>query len=242
MRMRHHNLLGTSTKRNPVVLFTLVTGLLVLTAEQTKAKMFNKTEAKGVLKRNVFYQYVSDRPRLAHTNLIQGAGNIRSRVLPLLTRRQRIALTPKYRRLLGKLYARRRSDINSPLLLEDIPGYNKKQSVDSPDDIDSKQLNDFEPTDVNKKYASRMESLGYYPESRTSISGQHIELPQENYQSPLRDIYSSSSPYEILRGHLQQSPEVNEALLRPFSEKEHLDRERYLEEEELRELEELRGK
>lgn len=222
---------------NPVVLFVLVIGLTVVTTGQTTATS-NKSERKGILKRSVVYRYVTDRPPMPKSNLIQTARNLKTTaaVSPLTMRQTNHGFPQKYNAaLLQKLYGKRRSDINLPALGGTMLDYKERRYQDLQDEL-AKHLKEYENMDINKKYASQMQSLTYYPTTKTSIPGQHIDLPQENYLSPIQATQPSPNSLE---GLSQYSQEANQPGL---FRKDGMEEERLLEEEKLKELEELRGK
>lgn len=231
---------------NPVALFVLVVGLtIVTTAGQTTATTTSnkRAETKGVLKRNVLYHYVTDRPApMPKSNLIQTARNLKSAasVSPLAVGRANFAFPQNYNALLQRLYGKRRSDINLPALEGSMLDYKERQYQDIQNEM-AKHLKEYENMDVNKKYASQMQSLSYYPSTKTSIPSQHVDLPPENYLSPMqRQITQPSNSND---GFSQYSQEENEQYSKPeMFQKDGLEEERILEEEKLKELEELRGK
>jgi hypothetical protein len=192
-------------------------------------------------KRNVLYNYVTDRPRIPFGDFHQAGSNIspRSNLASIQGRMQRIGELLKYRQYIDKLYAKRRSDIDSPILEGDIPDYeNKKDYEESPGSpLAGNQLKAYESVeDVNKKYGQRMVGLNYF--TKDVLPTDHVILPQQDYHSPIERGLGATV------GYPQYSQTSNEVanLNQPVLSKDASEVERLIELEKLRELEELRGR
>ena len=181
------------------------------------------SEDKG--KRNVLYNYVTDRPRVAlngyHGTLAGPRGNIET----LQAQKQHLAKLIKYRQYLTKLYnSKRRSDIGLPILQGDMADYKDKQYQNSPELLSESQLKDYEGVDdVNKKYGRQMVGLNYY--TKDVLPENHVVLPTQDYHSVVQDNLDSAA-----LGYSQYPSSTDEAEL-----------EKLVELEKLQELEELRG-
>ena len=102
-------------------------------------------------KRNVLYNYVTDRPRIPFGRFYQTSrASPRSALASIEAQKQRLAQLLKYRQYLTKLYSRRRSDIDSPVLQGDISDYKGNEYQGSPEA--GNQIKGYESVeDINKK-------------------------------------------------------------------------------------------
>ena len=195
--------------------------------------LHGQSRGTGMPKRNVVYNYVSDRPRPHLARFRQATASPRNNIATLQAKKQRLALLMRYRHYLGKLYSsKRRSDINSPILTGDITDYKDKEYESTPGLITGSQN-----IDINKKYASKMLPLNYYTSPKSVLPEEQVQLPQQAYHSPVESNLASMASYSAV------NPQAgSEEALRQFSSKEEPELERLIEMEKLRELEELRGK
>lgn len=217
-------------------LLNVTYGLSVTTDnERISSTSNNGRPEKGILKRNVLYNYVTDRPRVPFAGFHRSSGSPRNSIVSLEAQKQHLALLMKYRQYLTKLYSKRRSDISSPILQGDMPDYKDKEYESSPELLTSNQIRDYESVDVNKKYGPRMTGLDYYTATRDALPADPVILPHQDYHSP---IAGNLGPFN---GYSQYYPARSDDVLRPFLSKEDSDVERLIEIEKLRELEELRG-
>ena len=177
-------------------------------------------------KRNVLYNYVTDRPRVPFGRFYQTSrASPRSTLASIETRKQHLAQLLKYRQYLTKLYSKRRSDIDSPVLQGDISDYKDKgEYQESPEA--GNQIKSYESVeDINKKYGPRMVGLNYF--TKDVIPTDHVILPQQDYHTPIERSLGQAASYS------QYSQTSNE---------DESEVERLIELEKLRELEELRGR
>lgn len=185
-------------------------------------------------KRYVLYNFASDRPRPSLSALHQPTANPRSNSRTLVAQKQHLAQLLKYRQYLRKLYAKRRSDIDSPIIQGDISDYKDKEYENSPELVTENQLKSYQTVpDINKKYDSRMVGLNYY--TKDVLPADHVMIPQQDYHSPVENNLGT------LSGYSQYSQASDEGVSQGALPKDDSVVERLIELEKLRELEELRG-
>lgn len=188
-------------------------------------------------KRNVLYNYITDRPRVQSTNFHQPAAGQRNNIATSMAQKQRLAQLAKYRQYLTKLYSKRRSDIDAPILQGDIPDYKDKQFENSPELVSDNELNDA--TDVNKKYAAKMVGLNYY--TKDVLPASHVVLPHQDYRGSIGGNMDSVRSYSSYSPQESSLVSDGEDVSQPLLSNEEAQIERLVEMEKLRELEELRG-
>ena len=194
----------------------------------------NESEEKG--KRNVLYNYVTDRPQVPFGSFHQpSAASPRGNVATLEAQKLHLAQLLKYRQYLTKLYSKRRSDIDSPILQGDISDYKDKEYENSAEPLTDSQLKGYEGVqDVNKRYGRRMVGLNYY--TKDALPADHVVLPQQEYRSPIQNNLGS------VVGYSQYSQaRKEEDMSQPVLSNDESEVGRLIELEKLRELEELRG-
>ena len=197
-----------------------------------RASVTNESQDKG--KRYVLYNYATDRPRVTLSALNQRSSRPRNNVGSLVAQKQHLAQLLKYQQYLKKLYAKRRSDIDSPMLQGDISDYKDKEYETSPELVTENQLKSYESVpDLNKKYDSRMVGLNYY--TKDVLPADHVMIPHQDYHSPVESSLSA------LSGYSQYSQATDGGVSQEVLSKDDSVMERFVELEKLRELEELRG-
>ena len=197
-----------------------------------RAILNNENQEKE--KRYVLYNFASDRPRPSLSPLHQPTANPRSNSRTLVAQKQHLAQLLKYRQYLSKLYAKRRSDIDSPIIQGDISDYKDKEYENSPELVTENELKSYQSVpDINKKYDSRMLGLNYY--TKDVLPADHVVIPQQDYHSPVENNLGT------LSGYSQYSQASDESVSQGVLPKGDSVVERLIELEKLRELEELRG-
>jgi hypothetical protein len=185
-------------------------------------------------KRNVLYNYVTDRPREPFGDIHEQSASPRTDVASLVAQKQHLARLLKYRQYLTKLYSKRRSDIDSPILQGDMTDFKDKDYENSPGILSDNQFKNYEGVqDINKKYGPSMVGLDYY--TKDAIPTSHVMLPQQDYHSPIGGNLDAGM------GYSQYSQARDAVMSQPVLSKDESDVERLIELEKLRELEELRG-
>lgn len=191
-------------------------------------------ENQDIGKRYVLYNYATDRPRVTLSAINQRSASPRSNARSLVAQKQHLAQLLKYQQYLKKLYAKRRSDIDSPILQGDISDYKDKEYETSPEIVTDSQLKSYESVpDINKKYDSRMVGLNYY--TKDVLPADHVMIPHQDYHSPVE------SSLAALSGYSQYSQASDGGVSQAVLSKDDSVMERLVELEKLRELEELRG-
>lgn len=191
-------------------------------------------ENQDIGKRYVLYNYATDRPRVTLSAINQRSASPRSNARSLVAQKQHLAQLLKYQQYLKKLYAKRRSDIDSPILQGDISDYKDKEYETSPEIVTDSQLKSYESVpDINKKYDSRMVGLNYY--TKDVLPADHVMIPHQDYHSPVE------SNLAALSGYSQYSQASDGGVSQAVLSKDDSVMERLVELEKLRELEELRG-
>lgn len=153
-------------------------------------------------KRNVLYNYATDRPKTRIAALYpRPSVHAKGYIASLQAKKQHLQELLKYKDYLTKLYSNRPPNINSPTLQGDIPDYKKKGNGDSPEMLSVAQLKNYDESaeDGKKNSRSRILDLGDYytkdalqPDDRVDLAHQDLHTPTEgNVYIVIKNIQES---------------------------------------------------